>query len=89
MNKREKVLRNVLLVKPVQRDKGGYRWIEIETEDGGRFINVKDAIISRFVDFVGKRVDVVFDEVYHRSNGKERIICWNLTHIKEHVDVSD
>lgn len=84
MNKRSKILKNVLLTKPVQLDRG-YQWIEIETEEGGRFLNVKETILSCLVDFVGKRVDVVFDEVYQTtSNKKELVICWNLVYIKEH-----
>jgi hypothetical protein len=86
MNRREVVIKNTRF-EAVHTDKN-YRWIVIDRESGNPFINISEEQVELVTMFINRPVDIVVSEVYHKSNGRERILYWDLTHIKVHEDAN-
>jgi hypothetical protein len=82
VNRREVVIKNTRFG-TIHKD-GNYRWIVIDRETGARVINLTEEQVPLVKIFVDRQVDLVVREVYHKSNGRERILYWDLTHIKVH-----
>lgn len=82
MNRREVVIKNTKFT-GIFRDRN-YRWIVIDRESGERVINITDDKLGLVTMFIDRQVDITVSEVYHKSKGRERILYWDLTHIKVH-----